>query len=378
MSAIVPSIDEHFAGLEDPRAEHLNDHKLLDIITIAICAVICGAEGWTDVELFGNERLAWLRQFLALEQGIPSHDTFGRVFARLDPVQFEQCFLSWVGAVFQITKGQVVAIDGKTVRRSYNRGCGQTAIHLVSAWATANHLVLGQLKVEDKSNEITAIPALLQLLELHGCIVTIDAMGCQTEIAGQIVEQGADYVLAVKENQLHLLEDMALFFDLAQQNDFAKVEHTYQRTVNSGHGRVETRECWAISGQESLAFLRGASNWSGLTTIAMVRSRRQIGQESSEETRYYISSLPNNAKRLLHAVRSHWGIENSLHWVLDVAMGEDTSRIRKDHGAENMSLLRRMALNLLKQEKTLRRGIQGKRLKAALSPDYLLKVLQAT
>lgn len=378
MSDIALSITEHFAGLEDPRAEHLNDHTLLDIITIAICAVICGAEGWTDVELFGNERLAWLRQFLKLEHGIPSHDTFGRVFARLDPVPFEQCFLSWVGAVFQVTEGQVVAIDGKTVRRSHDRGCGQAAIHLVSAWATANHLVLGQLKVADKSNEITAIPELLHLLELNGCIVTIDAMGCQTDIAEQIVDQGADYVLAVKENQLHLLEDMGLFFDLAQQNDFATVEHTYHRTVNAGHGRVETRECWAIAGQESLSFLRGATNWSGLRTIAMVRSRRQLGQESSEETRYYISSLPNDARRILHAVRSHWGIENSLHWVLDVAMGEDNSRIRKDHAAENMSLLRRMALNLLKQEKTLKRGIQGKRLKAALTPDYLLKVLQAT
>lgn len=376
MGDIALSITEHFAGLEDPRAEHLNDHTLLDIITIAICAVICGAEGWTDVELFGNERLAWLRQFLELEHGIPSHDTFGRVFARLDPLQFEQCFLSWVGAVFQVTKGQVVAIDGKTVRRSHDRGCGQAAIHLVSAWATANHLVLGQLKVDDKSNEISAIPELLHLLELSGCIVTIDAMGCQTEIAAQIVDQGADYVLTVKENQLHLLEDITLFFDLAQQNGFVKVDHTYQRTVNAGHGRVETRECWAISGQESLDFLRGASNWAGLTTIAMVRSHRQVGQESSAETRYYISSLPNDAKRILHAVRSHWGIENSLHWVLDVAMREDNSRIRKDHGAENMSLLRRMALNLLKQEKTLKRGIQGKRLKAALSPDYLLKVLQ--
>ncbi|MDX1687956.1 MAG: ISAs1 family transposase [Candidatus Promineifilaceae bacterium] len=376
MTGVAPMINEHFAGLEDPRAEHLNDHTLLDIITVAICAVICGAEGWTDVELFGNERLEWLRQFLRLENGIPSHDTFGRVFARLDPVQFEQCFLSWVAAVFQMTEGEVVAIDGKTVRRSHDRGCGKTAIHLVSAWATANHLVLGQRKVDDKSNEITAIPELLHLLELNGCVVTIDAMGCQTEIAEQIVEQGADYVLAVKENQPHLLEDMTLFFDLAQQNDFAKVEHTYHRTVNGGHGRVETRECWAISGQESLDFLRGARNWSGLTTIVMVRARRQIGQERSEETRYFISSVPNDAKRLLHAVRSHWGIENSLHWVLDVAMGEDDSRIRRDHAAENMSLLRRMALNLLKQEKTLKRGVQGKRLKAALSPDYLLKVLQ--
>lgn len=378
MGNIAAALSEHFSSLQDPRAEHLNDHKLIDIITIAICAIICGAEGWTDMELFGKERLAWLRQFLELEHGIPSHDTFGRVFARLDPLQFEQCFLSWVAGVFQVTEGQVVAIDGKRVRRSHNRSCGQAAIHLVSAWATANHLVLGQQKVEDKSNEITAIPALLQLLELHGCIVTIDALGCQTDIAQQIVAQGADYVLAVKENQPQLLEDMTLCFALAQQHDFAKVQHTYHRTVNGGHGRVEVRECWVISGAESLDFLRGASNWSGLTTIALVRAQRQVGQERSEETRYYISSLPNDAQRILHAVRSHWGIENSFHWILDVAMHEDDSRVRKDNAAENLSLLRRMALNLLKQEKTLKRGIQGKRLKAALSPGYLLKVLQVS
>jgi predicted transposase YbfD/YdcC len=235
--------------------------------------------------LFGNERLEWLRQFLELEHGIPSHDTFGCVFARLDPVQFEQGFLSWVASVFAVTEGEVVAIDGKTARRSHDRSKGKEAIHLVSAWATANHLVLGQRKVEDKSNEITAIPELLQLLMLNGCIVTIDAMGCQTAIAEQIVEQGADYVLPVKGNQPYLLEDITLFFDLAAQNDFTKVDHTYHRTVNGGHGRIEVRECWAIAGKDSLSFLRGAANWPGLTTIAMVRCRRQADAKSKEETR---------------------------------------------------------------------------------------------
>jgi predicted transposase YbfD/YdcC len=375
MAEIGASLTEHFALLEDPRAEHLTDHKLIDIIMIAICAVICGAETWTDIELFGNERFDWLRQFLELENGIPSHDTFGRVFAGIDAEQFQVCFASWVQAVFHATKGQVIAVDGKQARRSHDRTNGKHAIHVISAWATANHLVLGQRKVDEKSNEITAIPELLRLLDVSGCIVTIDAMGCQTEIAEQIIDQEADYVLTVKENQGYLYEDIALFFQLAHQNDFQKVNYTFDRTVNKGHGRIETRQCWAISGEDSLQFLRDHEQWKGLQTIAMVNSQRQVKSKITIETRYYISSLPNDAKKILHAARSHWGVENSLHWVLDVAMGEDDSRIRKDNAPENMAALRRIALNLLKQEKTLKRGIQGKRLKAALSPDYLLKVL---
>ncbi len=369
------SLAEHFSSLEDPRAEHLIDHKLLEIILIAICAIICGAETWTDVELFGTERLEWLRQFMDLENGIPSHDTFGRVFARLDPEQFQACFISWVRAVFQVTQGQVVAVDGKSLRRSYDRTNGREAIHMVSAWAMESHLVLGQQAVQAKSNEITAIPKLLRLLDIAGCIITIDAMGCQTEIATQIVGQEAEYVLAVKDNQPHLYEDMNLFFRLAQQNDFQKVEYTYARQVNKNHGRLETRECWAISGEDSLQFLRDYDRWPGLTTLAMVRNRRELNGHVTVESRYYISSMANEAATILKAVRSHWGIENALHWVLDVAMGEDDSRIRKEHAPENMALLRRIALSLLKQEKTLKRGVQGKRLKAAMNPAYLLKVL---
>jgi predicted transposase YbfD/YdcC len=375
MTGIGAAIADHFATLEDPRAEHLIDHQLIDIVMVTLCAVICGAETWNDIELFDQERLDWLRQFLALENGPPSHDTYGRVFARLDGQQFQACFIAWVQAVFQATQGQVIAVDGKQARRSHDRINGKQAIHVVSAWATANHLVLGQQKVDQKSNEITAIPELLRLLEISGCIVTIDAMGCQTAIAEQIVEQGADYVLAVKENQSHLYEDIDLFFRLAQQNDFGRVEQTYERTVNKGHGRIEVRECWAIAGAESLQFLRDYEQWPGLRTIALVQNQRQIQGQVTTERRFYISSLANNAPQILHAARSHWGVENALHWVLDVAMGEDDSRIRKDSAPENMAILRRIALNLLKQERTLKRGIQGKRLKAALSPDYLLKVL---
>lgn len=373
-----PTIGIHFSKLEDPRAEHLVDHKLIDIIIIAICAVISGAETWTDIALFGQEREEWLRQFLELPNGTPSHDTLGRVFSLLDPEQFEQCFRRWVASVFEATEGEVVAIDGKTIRRSHDRSCGQEALHLVTAWATSNHLVLGQRKVDEKSNEITAIPELLEVLRLKGCIVTIDAMGTQTEIAERIIQQEANYVLPVKENQAHLLEDVELFFRLAEQNDFSKVDHTYAEMVNKGHGRIEKRQCWAIAGQESLQFLRGHNNWQALQSIAMVRYQRQTAEQTTTEVRYYLSSLPNDAEQLLKAVRSHWGIENSLHWLLDVVLREDDSRIRKRNGPENMALLRRLALNLLKQEKSLERGINGKRLKAALSPDYLLKVLQVT
>jgi predicted transposase YbfD/YdcC len=375
MSIVGASLGEHFAGLEDPRAEHLIDHKLVDIIIMAICGVICGAENWTDIELFGQERRAWLEQFLDMSHGVPSHDTFGRVFARIDTEQFQQCFLSWVQAVFEETSGQVVAVDGKTVRRSHDRSNGQEAIHMVSAWATASHLVLAQQKTEEKSNEIKAIPDLLRLLDISGCIITIDAMGTQTDIATQIIEQQADYLLAVKGNQENLYEDIELFFRLAHENNFQKVESTYARTVNKDHGRLEVRECWAISGEDSLQFLRNHSQWTGLKSIVMVTGQRHLADKTTTETRYYISSLANDARQILHAARSHWGVENSLHWVLDVVMGEDGSRIRKDNAPANMTMLRHIALNLLKQEKTLKRGIQGKRLKAAMNPTYLLKVL---
>lgn len=372
---ISAGVEQYFSDLEDPRVDRTKLHKLVDILVIAICAVIAGADNWEDIEGFGKARQEWLETFLELPSGIPSHDTFNRVFARLDPAQFQRCFINWITAVSQLVGGQVIAIDGKVLRRSQDKGIGKTAIDMVSAWATANHLVLGQMKVDEKSNEITAIPQLLEVLEVSGCIVTIDAMGCQTEIAEKIIEQEAHYVLALKENQGNLYADVVQLFDDLEHSGYKAYEHDYDQTVNKNHGRIETRECWTISDPAILQHLRGFANWKGLMTVSRIRSERQIGAERSCEDRYHIASL-SGAARVLHAVRSHWGIENQLHWILDLAFDEDRCRVRKDHGPENFAILRHIALNLLKQEKTCKRGIKGKRLLAAWKQNYLLKVLE--
>jgi predicted transposase YbfD/YdcC len=373
--AEIGSIVKHFSKVKDPRIERSKRHQLMDILIIAICGVICGADNWVDIELFGNTKIAWLKSFLDLPNGIPSHDTFGRVFAKIDPEEFESSFMEWVQAINQLTQGQVIAIDGKQLRGSHDKQSGKSAIYMVSAWATENQLVLGQRKVDDKSNEITAIPKLLKLLEIEGCIVTVDAIGTQTKIAKQIIAQGADYILGVKENQGRLFEDIHDLFADNQHFNYEGVPHSYAKTVNKDHGRIEIRQCWTISDPEYLANIRNLQRWTGIQTLVMILSERRIGDVVEVQERYFISSLESDAHKILQAKRSYWGIENSLHWVLDIAFNEDRSRVRKDNAPQNFAILRHMALNLLKQDNSIKASIKSKRLRCGWDVDYLLKVL---
>ena len=372
----VGNISKYFGELQDPRTGNAKAHIFLEILIIAICAVICGADGWSDVELFGKNKKDWLKTFLRLPKGIPSHDTFGRIFAKIRPEEFQRRFIEWVQAIEKLTAGQVIAVDGKKLRRSHDQQTGKEAIYMVSAWATENQLVLGQTKVADKSNEITAIPELLQLLDITGCIVTIDAIGTQTKIAETIVTGGGDYLLAVKENQGHLFEDIQCLFEVDVAHGIDKAQHSYAQTVNKGHGRLEIRECWATEKEEYLALVRKHQNWKGLRSVVRIVSQRNFGEKVETQTRYFISSLPADAKIILKVKRSHWKIENQLHWVLDIAFREDESRVRKDHSSENLAVLRHVALNLLKQDKTAKGGIHAKRLQAGWNNDYLLTILK--
>lgn len=371
------SLASRFGDLEDPRRAQGQRHRLVDVVVMAICAVICGAEGWVDVAEFGQSKKEWFKTFLELPGGIPSHDTFRRVFGLIDPEAFQERFRSWVQAVNVLSAGQVVAVDGKTSRRTHDRRSGKGALHLVSAWATDNRVALGQLAVDTKSNEITAIPELLNLLLLQGCIVTIDAMGCQHEIARTIREGGADYVLAVKDNQPTLHQEIRWLFSRVDHPEFPKMLHEEWRTVEKDHGRIEIRRCRTITAPHRLQSLDPNGTWLDLRSVVEVQSTRKISGRSESDTRYFIASLDGNAKACAHAVREHWGVENRLHWVLDVAFREDDSRIRSGHSSENMAVLRHIALNLLTCEKSLKRGVKGKRLKAGWDNDYLVKVLTA-
>jgi predicted transposase YbfD/YdcC len=362
---------EHLATVPDPRSARQRWHKLSDILVIAVCAVLCGAESYPAIEDFGYEREEWLGQFLELPAGIPSHDTFNRVLRLVDPVELQSCFLRGRHAVAEVTDGEVVAIDGKALRRSFAKGSAKRAIPMVSAWATANGVVLGQRKVDTKSNEITAIPAVLALLALKGCMVTIDAMGCQRDMAQKIGEQGADYVLALKGNQPMLEQAVERFFVTGPKAEAHWTQSDYHEHPEQGHGRVETRRAWSSADLE--AEVRAAA-WPGLQSIGMVEATRTVGEKTSVEQRFYLSSLPPRAFEFAQAVRKHWGIENQLHWTLDVTFREDQSRLRTGHGAENFAVLRHIALNLLRQEPSAK-SLPRKRLACALNPDYLLKVL---
>jgi predicted transposase YbfD/YdcC len=365
------SLIRYFSQLKDPRRAHRRLHHLQDIIVIALCAVIAGAQDWQEIETFGHKRHAWLKRLLDLPNGIPSHDTFERVFDRLQPQAFQACFRDWVRALQQALDIKHVAIDGKTLRRSGSSKLGP--LHLVSAWATEQHLSLGQVAVDAKSNEITAIPALLEVLDLHGALVTIDAMGCQKAIARQIVDQGGDYVLTVKDNQPHLLADVQQALADAFDSHFAGLAHDVYEMRDHGHGRDEYR-CYTVLHDTS--GIRDATAWAGLRTIGLCYSERTVHGVASSEFRYFIGSLAGSAKDYGKALRNHWGIENGLHWQLDVNFGEDRNRVCKRHAAENLALLRRLTLGLLKAHPA-KLSIAKKRFAAALDPDFLAETLRA-
>lgn len=365
------SIRKHFARLPDPRINRRRRHLLIDLIVIAICAVLCGCDSWPAVALFARKRLPWLRTFLALPNGAPSHDTFERVFARLDPQAFGRCFRDWMQAVAQSLGVPHLAIDGKTLRGSAAPGSGLGPLHLVSAWATHASLTLGQVATAAKSNEITAIPRLLKLLDLNGALVTIDAMGCQKKIAKGIVDGGGDYALAVKDNQPHLFDDIQEQFTQALDDDFAGLQHDTYQTKEKGHGRQETR-CYHVIYEPQ--GIRNQEAWAGLHVIGMCYSERRVGGKTSMEVRYFIGSRRASAQIYGEALRNHWKIENHLHWQLDVTFGEDANRVRDRNAAENLAVVRRVALSLLKRHPS-KQSMACKRLEAAMDTDFLEEIL---
>lgn len=366
-------LNTHFSTLSDPRIETTNRrHKFIDIIVIAITGIICGADDFSAIAQYGKSRKDWFRGFLELPNGIPSHDTFNDVFAKICPEEFRRCFISWTSSICELFEGEVIAIDGKTLRGSHDRSRGNEAIHIVSAWAAQHSLVLGQLKTAGKSNEITAIPELLNLLDIQRCLVTIDAMGCQWKIAESIIDKQADYLLAVKDNQPKLHRAIIDYFAAANENAFDGYRINYHETHDTAHGRVEERRCWVGYDLENIT---NRESWKGLSSVVMIESERTLNNNTSIEHRYYICSSQSGAEKILEATRAHWRIENSLHWVLDVAFREDDARLRKDNAAENVAILRHIALNLLKNEKTAKVGVKNKRLMAGWDISYMKKVL---
>lgn len=368
-------IHRHFATLPDPRIERTKRHQLLDIITIAVCAVLSGADSWVDVELYGQAKQGWLATFLDLPGGIPSHDTFGRVFARLDPDAFATCFLDWVAAVVPRTAGEVIAVDGKVVRRSHDRGAGRGPIDVVSAWASARRLVLGQLAVDEHSNESPAVPTLLGLIDLTDAVVTVDAMHCQTVTAQTIRDGGGDYVLALKGNQPLTHAAVETFWAEAERADGHAVACQRLETTDAGHGRLEVRAYWTTTDPELVAYLTPDGAWPDLGSVGMVQRERSTAAGTTRETSYFLSSLDGDVATFAHAVRGHWGIENQQHWVLDMAFREDESRVRTGHGADNVAVIRRIALNLIRQDQATKGSVHSTRLKAAWDQDYLIRLL---
>ena len=373
-AVLLDAMNEHFKPLTDPRRQNANiRHRFIDIMTIALSAIICGCDDWVAVTVFAKAKEKWLHTFLELPNGIPSHDVFSDVFAKIDPETFESCFIAWTDSITDLLPGEVIPIDGKTLRRSHDRANSHQTIHVVSAWSTHNALVLGQVKTEEKSNEITAIPELLKLLSLEGSLVTIDAMGCQKKIAEDILGKGADYLLAVKDNQPSLYDAIQELYFETEEEVFHELFAEDDIQSNKGHGRQETRRCWVCTELDELDC--DTEVWKGLLAIVVIASERTVGDKTTLEHRFYITSKKASARYFIDATRNHWHIENKLHWVLDVAFNEDDCRVRKGNGAENFSVLRRIALNLLKREKTEKAGIASRRLRSGWDEDYLMKVL---
>jgi len=368
------SLEACFGDVPDPRVVGRCEHLLIEIIMVAVCAVLSGAESWSEVEELGESRQEWLKQYLKLPAGIPSHDTFGRVFRLLDAQAFQERFLHWVEATFAIERGQVIAVDGKTARGSRDSYRGQEAIHLVSAFAHASGLLLGQRRVDDKSNEITAVPELLKTLFIKGCIVTVDALNCQKDIAQTIIDRGGDYVFALKANHPQLHQEVIDWFEWAKARDFRDIDHTFCETVNKGHGRLEVRQCYALSDPSAFQALAYYDGWAGLRSIALVSRERRLPDRIQTETAYFLSSLPAHAERILDATRAHWAVENTFHWTLDVTFAEDASRVRLDNAPENFAVLRHVAFNLLKHHPS-KASLKRKRYRAALDVSFLFDLL---